>query len=92
MGGVDKSDQMLGYYSFTRKAVKWWKKVYFHLLSLALVNAHKIYVMQNIEPSNQAMPLSTFLKAVVRDLVGTRLRIQVEDVSPLILQSALNTS
>ena len=52
MGGVDKSDQMLGYYFFTRKAVKWWKKVYFHLLSLALVNAHKVFVMQNIEPSN----------------------------------------
>ena len=72
---------MLGYYPFTRKAVKWWKKVYFHLLSLALVNAHKVYVMQNIEPSNQSMPLSTFLKAVIRDLVGTRPRIQVEDVS-----------
>ena len=26
MGGIDKSDQMLDYYSFTRKAVKWWKK------------------------------------------------------------------
>ena len=56
--------------------------MYFHLPSLALVNAHKVYLMQNIEPSNQSMPLSTFLMAVVRDLVGTRLRIQVEDVSP----------
>ena len=44
-GGIDKSDKMLGYYSFTRKVVKWWEKVYFHLLSLALVNAHKVYVM-----------------------------------------------
>ena len=72
MGGVDKSDQMLDYYPFTRKTVKWWKKVYFHLPSLALVNAHKVYVLQNIEPSNQSMPLSTFLMAVVRDLVSGR--------------------
>ena len=56
--------------------------MYFHLLILALVNTHKVYVMQNIESSNQSMPLSTFLKAVVKDLVGTRPRIQVEGVSP----------
>jgi hypothetical protein len=38
--GVDKSDQMLSYYSFQRKSVKWWKKLFFHLFDLALVNAH----------------------------------------------------
>ena len=40
MGGVDNSDQMLEYNSFNRKGVKWWKKLYFHLISLALVNAY----------------------------------------------------
>ena len=75
MAGVHKSDQMLGYCSFNRRAVKWWIKVYFHLLSLTLVNAHKVYVMQNNEPSSQSMALSAFLKAVIEDLVETRPRI-----------------
>ena len=58
------------------------EKSVFPFASLALVNAHKVYVMQNIEPSNQSMPLSAFLKAVIKDLVGTRPQIQVEGVSP----------
>jgi predicted RNA-binding protein with PIN domain len=27
--GVERSDQMLSYYSFERKAIKWWKKISF---------------------------------------------------------------
>jgi hypothetical protein len=30
--GVDKSDQMLSYYSFQRKSFKWWKKLFFPTL------------------------------------------------------------
>jgi len=41
--GVDRSDQMLSYYTFSRKRVKWWKKLFFHLLYLAVVNAHILY-------------------------------------------------
>ena len=29
MGGVDKCDQFLSYYSVSRKSLKWWKKVFF---------------------------------------------------------------
>ena len=29
MSGVDKSDQLLQYYSMNRKTVKWWKKLFF---------------------------------------------------------------
>jgi hypothetical protein len=41
--GMDKSDQMLSYYSFQRKLVKWWKKLFFHLFSLTLVKAHILH-------------------------------------------------
>jgi hypothetical protein len=37
--GVDRSDQMLSYYSFSRKTIKWWKKLFFHLFDLAMVNS-----------------------------------------------------
>ena len=65
MCGVDNSDQMLSYYSFNRKTIDWWKKLFFHLINLALVNAQKIYNVVNLQP----MPLSAFLLSVIEDLV-----------------------
>ena len=43
MGGVDKSDQLLSYYGFDHRSVKWWKRVAFHLLDLSIVNAYVMY-------------------------------------------------
>ena len=43
MGAVDRSDQMVGYSSFRRKTLKWWKKAFFHVQSLALLNAWIVY-------------------------------------------------
>lgn len=37
MVGVDKSNQLLSY--FCHCTVKWWKKGFFHLLDMAVVNA-----------------------------------------------------
>ena len=31
---------MILYYGFAHRSVKWWKRVFFHMLDLALVNAH----------------------------------------------------
>jgi hypothetical protein len=41
--GANKSDQILSYYSCQIQSVKWWKKVFFHLFDLALVNAHILH-------------------------------------------------
>jgi len=54
--GVDRSDQMLSYYSFERKTMKWWKKLFFHLFDLAVVNAH---ILHN-KTSNKKMSLEIF--------------------------------
>jgi hypothetical protein len=40
---VDRLDQMLSYYSFKRKAIKWWKKLFLRLFDLAVVNAHILH-------------------------------------------------
>ena len=29
MMGVDRMDKMMAYYSFQRKSIKWWRKVFF---------------------------------------------------------------
>ena len=43
MGGVDKSDQLLSYYGFSHRTVKWWRRAFFHLIDLAVVNAYILY-------------------------------------------------
>jgi len=43
MGGVDKADQLLSYYSFSHHTVKWWRCVFFHLVDNAVVNAYILY-------------------------------------------------
>jgi hypothetical protein len=63
---VDKSDQMLSYYSFQRKSVKWWKKLFFHLFNLALVNAHILHQKE----CTKKFRLHKFIEKVVEGLVS----------------------
>ncbi len=49
MGGVDLSDQIVQYYDVLRKTVKWWKKLFFHLFNLLLVNSFILYRKWNGE-------------------------------------------
>ena len=36
MGGVDKGDQLMSYYGFSHRTVKWWRRAFFHLFENAL--------------------------------------------------------
>jgi hypothetical protein len=63
--GVDRSHQMLSYYIFARKTVKWWKKLFFHLFDLAAVNAH---ILHN-KSSKEKMSLEIFYEKVAKVLV-----------------------
>jgi hypothetical protein len=45
MGGVDKGDQLLSYYGFTHRTVKWWRRAFFHLLDVAIVKAYILYTI-----------------------------------------------
>ena len=40
IGAVDRSHQAVSYYAFKRRTLKWWKKVFFHLFMLGVLNAH----------------------------------------------------
>lgn len=39
MLGVDKSDQMIGYYNVLMRSVRWWKTLFFHCIDIACVNS-----------------------------------------------------
>ena len=43
MGKVNQSDQMLLYYGFSNRTIKWWRRAFFHLLDLSIVNAYILY-------------------------------------------------
>ena len=43
MGGVDKGDQLMSYYGFIHRTVKWWRRAFFHLFENAIVNAYILY-------------------------------------------------
>ena len=68
MSGVDMIGQMIQYYKFNRRTVKWWKKLFFHLVSLALVNAQKLYNLQKIKEGQKTLDLFHFVSSLVEDL------------------------
>ena len=43
MLGVDLLDQRMSYYQFVRKSVKWWRKVFFWMVEVVVVNAYIVY-------------------------------------------------
>ena len=47
MGGVDKCNQYLSYYSVGRRSMKWWKRLFFRILEIAIINATVIFMERN---------------------------------------------
>ncbi|XP_046666746.1 piggyBac transposable element-derived protein 4-like [Homalodisca vitripennis] len=66
MKGVDRADQMLAYYPCERKTLRWYKKIFVHIMQMALVNALKLY---NLSNPQETMNLYDFRLAVIESLV-----------------------
>ena len=45
MGGVDKLDQLLAYYGFSQRTFKWWRKAFFTLFDIAIINSYILYTL-----------------------------------------------
>ena len=65
MGGVDDIDRQLSSAEPVRKSMKWYRKLFFHLVDLSLCNAHKLYKMQTTDP----LSYPDFRLEVVRGLL-----------------------
>lgn len=61
MGGVDLLDSMLGYYRIHLRSRKWYKRIFFHMLDLCMVNAWLLWRRVN---ENKYLPLFDFKLAV----------------------------
>ena len=67
MGGVDHSDQMVSYTTFNCRTLKWWKRVTFHVINLAVVNAYLIY-KEHVGAQNAVLP-RIFRKKLIKQMI-----------------------
>ena len=79
MGGVDKSYQLVLYYGYSHRSQKWWKRVFFHLLDLAIVNASILY---NTVAEKSLTQLDFHLSLVASLLEGNKHLVDRRHVAP----------
>ena len=90
MGGVDKADHYCRSYAFLRKTVKWWRKMFFWLFEVAIVNSFILYNVQRKEKGLRIVTHKKYRKNLVIQLVGmSEIKIR-ESVEEILMQSRLN--
>lgn len=67
MGGVDLMDRMIAHYPHGLKNKRWYLRVFFHLVNMAIVNAWTLYKVKKDEPT---MPLLTFKASLATALIS----------------------
>lgn len=68
MSGIDRSDQMVSYYSSPRKSLRWYKKVFFHLIDLIVWNSFYIY-KKYCKNNDKRYNFLTFRDSLIRSLI-----------------------
>ena len=67
MGAVDRFDHYCSSYAFTRKSLKWWRKTFYWLLELAVVNSFILYKETN---AFETVDHIRYRKQLIQQLVG----------------------
>lgn len=70
MGYVDKADMMKSTYQINRKSKKWWPRILWHFVDVAVVNSFIIYKQRLSDGSN--VDLKSFRLSIVSGLVGAK--------------------
>ena len=65
MGAVDHVDMQISFSECIRKSIKWYEKLFIHLLDMAVYNAFVIYKIQN----NTSYQLSDFRLEIIREIL-----------------------
>ena len=65
MGLVDKSDMQMSFNDTTRRSMKWYKKLFFRLVDVAIYNAYLLYKYVHQEPT---LPLSSFRLELIKEI------------------------
>ena len=67
MGGVDLFDQLIKYYSFARKGLKWTRKYVLYLIQMDILNAYALY--SKYHPDVKGIKLLDFLDCTLEYLL-----------------------
>lgn len=72
MGAVDRSDHIISSYQFLRKSKKWYRKMFFWLLEVSIINSYVLY--KNVQTTHGKKPLShaEFRQSLIKDLVAEK--------------------
>ena len=70
MGAVDRSDSMISFVKSIRKTMWWYKKVFFHIVDLCMLNAYYTYK----ETTGKQVSLGSFQLEVIRQLISKHCR------------------
>ncbi|KAJ8353409.1 hypothetical protein SKAU_G00209760 [Synaphobranchus kaupii] len=65
MGAVDRVDMITSFVDCARKSTKWYKKLFFHLLNTAVLNAYTVHR----KLSEERMPYKDFRLKLVKELI-----------------------
>ena len=71
-GAVDRCDQMVAYSCFRRNTMKWWKKVFFHLFSLSILNASILYKQRTQSPGCKGPYKRSLLRTLASPILSLR--------------------
>ena len=78
MGGVDRADQMCSYHPFPHKCIKWYIRLFNHVVELALINARICYNLTHAKKLSSESFRKTIADEMVRPYVETRIPKQAE--------------
>jgi len=66
MSGIDRQNQMNSYYLFSRKTIRWYKKIGIHLIQTLLLNSYNLYNQSQV---GSKMPLYDFRLSILSELL-----------------------
>lgn len=69
MSGIDHHDQMLGYYPCVRKSLRWYKKLFVHIMQMSITNAHILHRMYSGESKKSNLSLYNFTLSIAEALL-----------------------
>ncbi|XP_058872197.1 piggyBac transposable element-derived protein 4-like [Acipenser ruthenus] len=81
MGGVDLSDALIKYYNMAQKTKKWYKKIFYHFIDIAVVNSFLLHKELAQAQTTKALSQKTFREELCKQLVDIRLVEQEASVS-----------
>lgn len=68
MGGVDLSDQLFQYYDVSRKTVRWWRTIFYHMIDMAIVNSLVIYNEVRVKQGEKKVTQLVFRQKLAEEL------------------------